>query len=63
MIKPAPEDLGREVFYLSNFPGDSPQPGKISSFNDRFVFVRFGNSATAQACDPRDLYWDLVPRS
>ena len=41
--------------------------GKISSFNDRYVFVKFASNvaavgwceATAVACDPRTIYIDI----
>jgi hypothetical protein len=31
------------------------EDGEVSSCNDKFVFVRFGNKTTAQSCDPEDL--------
>ena len=48
--------IDREVLYLP--PGgsaESAEAGVITSVNHRWVFVRFGTSATSAACDPADL--------
>jgi len=46
-----PLTIGRVVVYHSpHTPDNAPgQEGVISSVNDHYVFVRYGNSATSQA--------------
>lgn len=34
------------------------EAGIISSWNDTFVFVKYGDSGTAQATDPEQLAWN-----
>jgi hypothetical protein len=51
---------GERVIYLPGHAnGDVKHPdaeyGVVSSVGCRFVFVRFRQQATAQACDPSDL--------
>lgn len=51
--------VGRSVTYTP-FPGcdaDQLEFGVITSFNDRFVFVRYGAHLHSQATDPKDLSW------
>jgi hypothetical protein len=31
------------------------QDGRITSWNDRFIFVDFDNTGRGQACSPKDL--------
>lgn len=49
----------RVVYVPMHANGDTKHPdteyGRVSSVGSRFVFVRFLEQATAQACDPRDL--------
>lgn len=50
-------DVGRGVVYA---PVAGPrEDGFISSWNDEWVFVRYGASRTARATDPREL--DFLP--
>lgn len=51
-----PEHVGRRVVYRPWHGGH--EVGTISSWNDRFVFVRYGGSSTAAATDPRDLEFE-----
>lgn len=59
-------DIGRLVTYRS-WGGDKVQRGKISSWNDEFIFVNYINypkiapefyNPTAAATSPEDLWWD-----
>ena len=47
-------DIGRGVIYIP-----SNEDGQITSYNDRFVFVAFGNRTRGrgEACNPEDLKW------
>ncbi len=58
-------DVGRMVVYRSK-GGDKVQRGKISSWNDTFIFVNYENypdvapgfyNPTAAATSPEDLAW------
>ncbi len=51
-----PKDIGRAVVYRGNRFREREE-GTISAWNDRFIFVRYGNDPTSQATDPRDLEW------
>ena len=64
MIDPRKADIGREVIYTSEYlPHDSPgrravqERGWISSFNDRYVFVRYHAGSTSAATLRQDLHW------
>ena len=46
------EDVGRMVIYQSF---DERQEGRITSWNDRFIFVDFDNTGRGQAVRPFDL--------
>lgn len=59
-------DIDRLVTYRSK-GGDKVQRGKISSWNDEFIFVNYVNypelapefyNPTAAATSPEDLAWD-----
>lgn len=58
-------DKGREVRYevRGGQPGEAYYTrcefGKISSWNSRFIFVRYQHSGTAQATDLNDLEFTL----
>lgn len=45
--------LGKTVIYRP--PGQSPELGMITSVNDHFVFVRYGEDKGAKATLPTDL--------
>lgn len=55
----APEDVGEKVVYTP--PVGLPERGVISSWNDKFVFVRYEKSGFSHpvATDPKDLKFDL----
>lgn len=40
MIEPTEADIGRSVIYTG---GPKPERGVITSFNERYVFVRYGD--------------------
>lgn len=67
-----PSDVGREVIYVSHFERGAMFPkfeqGIIKSWNDTFIFVRFGvdnfdkdtqdlYQQQAKACSPRELHF------
>ncbi len=47
-----PEDVGRMVVYQSF---DKKEDGRITSWNDKYIFVDFDNTGRGQACRPSDL--------
>jgi hypothetical protein len=51
MITPTHDDIGRKVVYREI------EEGVITSFNDLYVFVRYGSSTTSAATNPSDLEW------
>jgi hypothetical protein len=55
MIDPQPGDEGRQVIYLRGFR--RREPGVISSWNEEYVFVRYGIGSTAAATKREDLEW------
>lgn len=56
MIEPTKADIGRHVAYHP--PGqDKVEQGEITSYNDHYVFVRFGLGSTSAACRREDLNW------
>lgn len=62
MIKPTEADIGRGVIYRGGHPNAEAEPGVITSFNERVVFVRYATqhpSAAGQATDPQDLTWEF----
>ena len=53
-------DKGRRVCYRpEHFNPAAGELGVISSWNNAFVFVRYGSSTRAAATDPKDLEWEL----
>lgn len=46
-------DKGRHVIYTAHH--GERESGVISSWNDRYVFVRYGMGSTAAATDPSQL--------
>ena len=59
-IKVAEGDIGRAVIYRTA-PNFEPEQGTITSFNDKYVFVRYGNGVRGVATSPDDLDW-VSPR-
>lgn len=61
MIHPTAEDIGRKVIYRDwcggNLRGAKIEEGVITSFNDSFVFVRYGTGSTSAATSREDLEW------
>lgn len=49
-------DIGRNVTYHREFC--NREFGVLSSWNDKFVFVRF-KGPTGEACDPEDVSFDF----
>ena len=54
-IEPTKADIGRSVIYHS-YSG-KVESGFITSFNDRFVFVRYDTGSTSQATRRDMLEW------
>ena len=53
MIEVTDHDIGRAVIYR---PLDNePERGIITSFNERFVFVRYSDDSQSKATQRRDL--------
>lgn len=48
-----PDDVGRNVTYTAHH--GEREHGVISSWNDTYVFVRYGMGSTAAATDPDQL--------
>tara|TARA_Y100001956_G_C4070043_1_gene163479 strand:+ start:29 stop:211 length:183 start_codon:yes stop_codon:yes gene_type:complete len=46
------EDIGRRVVYEKQYTLDE---GIISSYNEKYIFVKYGTCSTAQATSPEDL--------
>jgi hypothetical protein len=64
VIDPTEDDVGRSVVYLSG--RDERQEGTISSFNSRYVFVRYARwngGQTAAATRREDLEWSSTRKS
>lgn len=58
MIEPSKEDVGRGVVYHPSHWAAAPrEDGVITSFNDRYVFVRFGKELNGKATLREDLTW------
>ena len=49
-------DKGRQVVYHGNYGGPL-EFGIITSWNDKYIFVRYGVGATSAATSPEDLTW------
>ncbi|MDR2095752.1 MAG: hypothetical protein LBP76_09585 [Treponema sp.] len=50
-------DRGREVVF--DFRGSEREFGIISSWNERFIFVKYNGSQQSQATDPMSLRWSI----
>lgn len=59
MIKPQPGDEGRRVIYARKDPHRTTERGIISSWNDKYIFVRYSAGSTAAATSPEDLEWEF----
>jgi hypothetical protein len=60
MIHPTNNDIGRGVVYRArHIPDDrAGERGFITSFNNEYVFVRYGGSSSSQATKREDLKWE-----
>lgn len=56
MIEPTPSDIGRTVVYQDRGCMQIEE-GVITSFNDAYVFVRYGSEHTPKATRRQDLEW------
>jgi hypothetical protein len=56
MIDPNESDIGRAVIYRDLGGKGKIEEGRITSFNDRYVFVRY-NGHTSAATSRADLEW------
>jgi hypothetical protein len=60
MIEPTQQDVGRRVCYVGNrFPGGKIEVGVITSFNQDWVFVRYGAETGSKATSRQDLKWEI----
>jgi len=55
MIHPTTKDLGRRVVFT---PSSPKERGKITSFNEDFVFVRYDGDTHSKATRYEDLEWE-----
>jgi hypothetical protein len=64
MIHPTEADIGRSVTYRGRRKGPpaKPEEGVITSFNESFVFVRYGDWKASRATRREDLEW-IMPNS
>lgn len=53
-----PRDIGKSVLYYA-YPGSNPERGKITSWNDTYIFVSYASNNThldaGKATKPEDL--------
>jgi hypothetical protein len=56
MINPSDDDIGRKVVYTTIW-NDTREEGVITSFNNHFVFVRYGSDINSKATRREDLEW------
>ncbi len=56
---PKDGDIGKKVWYSppGNFRTDEDEEGVVVSWNNTFVFVRFGNDTLPKGCRRQDLWW------
>lgn len=57
MIDPTKDDIGRKVVYRDLGGRGKIEEGVITSFNDHYVFVRYGGNTTSAATNRNDLEW------
>jgi hypothetical protein len=55
MIDPTVNDIGRKVVYKQGY--EFREEGVITSFNMRYVFVRYGADVQSKATRREDLEW------
>jgi len=59
MIEPTEKDIGRRVIYKQRWmKPENWEYGIISSFNDKYVHVRYGAQSHSKATRREDLFWD-----
>jgi len=56
LINPEEKDIGRAVRYTT--PHNTQKYGIVTSFNDSFVFVRYGIGDTSAATKREHLEWN-----
>lgn len=59
-IEVTKDDIGRAVEYTDPYRDkahERKQQGIITSFNESYVFVRYGSGDTSQATKRKDLNW------
>lgn len=61
MIDPTQKDIGRTVVYRARHPGAQAEDGVLTSFNDKYVFARYGRDATSKGARREDLEWAHQP--
>jgi len=54
MIYPTVNDIGRKVVYRTKFVMEE---GVITSFNEKYVFVRYGTDVHSKGTRREDLDW------
>lgn len=56
-IKPKQDDIGRKVIYTpyGAYKDKKIEEGVLTSFNDKYAFVRYGTSVRGVATDFNDL--------
>ena len=59
MIDPQPSDVGRKVVFTQRYNPTAAkrEEGVITSINEQFVFVRYGNQSHSKATYRSDLEW------
>jgi len=64
MIEPDERDIGRKVIYQREWmKPDDIEYGVITSFNDKYVFVKYGSDTHSKATRREDLGWVLGPQT
>ena len=59
MIHPTEFDIGRRVLYVGNsYEPGRVEAGVITSFNDSYVFVRYGEEIHSKATRREHLDWE-----
>lgn len=53
-------DKGRYVLYRRPHEPNTPDVGRITSWNDTYIFVAYGQSVTGVATRPDDLDWSFA---
>ena len=55
MINPTLEDINQRVVYV--YQNGKSEEGRITSFNDKYVFVRYEAERNSKATLRKDLKW------